>query len=93
MDTVIVVLVIVAMAIIGIFITYRKRGSISLQAFGIKFKAEGEGATSATGAEPAGKPEAAGNVATASGERSVAVGGDVTGGRIVTGDKKTPEPE
>ncbi len=92
MDNVTIVLIIVAVAVLGIIFRFRQRVMVSLEAFGVKFKAEGEGASLETGGGNAGQPQAAnqGNVATATGERSVAVGGNMKGGRIETGDKKSP---
>ena len=92
MDNVTIVLIIVAVAVLGIIFRFRQRVMVSLEAFGVKFKAEGEGAPLETGGGNAGQPQAANkaNVATATGERSVAVGGNMKGGRIETGDKKSP---
>ncbi len=90
MDNVTIVLIIVAVAVLGIVFRFRRRVMVSLEAFGVKFKAEGEGVSLETGGDNAGQPQAANkaNVATATGERSVAVGGNMTGGSIDTGDKK-----
>ncbi len=59
MDNVTIVLIIVAVAVLGIIFRFRQRVMVSLEAFGVKFKAEGEAASLETGGDNAGQPQAA----------------------------------
>ena len=91
MDNITLVLIVVVIIVLALVFRFRHKVAISLEALGIKLKAEGQASPEKTSDKDVKEPESArqGNVADASGKRSVAIGGNANGATITTGDKNT----
>jgi hypothetical protein len=91
MDNVTLTIIVVAIIVLAIAFRFREKISVSLEVLGVKLNAEGhnspESSNDKQSKEPS--PAAQGTVTTASGERSVAIGGDAKGATIQTGDRNT----
>ena len=88
MDNVTLVIIVALVIVLALIVGFRHKVAVSLEALGVKLKAEGRARPETTGTSENDQAIDAvpGNSAVAKGERSVAIGGDAKGAKIVTGD-------